>query len=197
MGSKDHVSPPSPYGSLVEYTKAPHDEKAPCSGISGIFDFFAHKHGNGRVEASLFNRGVEGIKRGQRASEGGSTFCTDLARNLDAGISVLSAYLNSSYMTWDRGSALIFWRWPPSLQTIARDGFPSRLIHTLPTHLKRPQSMKEDDRLKLLDKLRSCLSRGYLKFVPEAQVNSYIDIFGVAKGVDDIRMVLNGASCDK
>ena len=49
--------------------------------------------------------------------------------------------------------------------------------------------------MKLLGKLRTCLSRGYLRFVPEAQIHSYIDIFGVAKGVDDIRMVLNGASC--
>ena len=81
------------------------------------------------------------------------------------------------------------------MQTIARDGFPSRLIHTLLIYVKRPHSTKEADRLKLLEKLRSCLSRGYLKFAHEAQVKSYIDIFGVAKGVDDIRMVLNGASC--
>ena len=34
-----------------------------------------------------------------------------------------------------------------------------------------------------------------MKFVPEKSVNSYIDIFGVDKGPDYIRMVLNGASC--
>ena len=95
-----------------------------------------------------------------------------LSIDIEAGRSVLSAYLNSSYMTWDRGSALIFWRWPPSLQTIARDGFPSRFLHNLPTNLKRPHSMKEEDRLNLVEKIKTCLSKGYVKFVPEANVKS-------------------------
>ena len=32
----------------------------------------------------------------------------NLSRDLEAGRSILSVYQNSSYMTWDRGSTLIF-----------------------------------------------------------------------------------------
>ena len=164
---------------------------------------------NGNIAFSIFNRG--GIKNdngGSTDDNGGSAYDKGVSRvddtdngnnnwsrDLEAGRSILSAYQNSSYMTWDRGSTLIFWRWPSSLHHIARDGFPSRLIHKLPSNLKLPNKMKEGNRLKLLEKLQTCLSKGYLKFVPEKLVKSYIDIFGIDKDPDDIRMVSNGASC--
>ena len=78
---------------------------------------------------------------------------TSFSRDLNAGRLVLSAYLNSSYMNWDGGSALIFWRWPPTLQAISRDGFPSNLLHPLPNNMTHPKRMKESDRLRLLEKL--------------------------------------------
>ena len=161
-----------------------------------------YKHYNRSLGGSSFNRGVEVNK--QRVFDlGGATSgetsshkdAMDFSRDLHAGKAVLSAYVNSSYMNWEKGSALIFWRWPPSLQALARDGVPSQLLHPLPANLKRQNPIKADDKLKLLEKLRICLSRGYLTYQSENVVKSYIDIFGVAKGLSDIRMVLNGASC--
>ena len=107
---------------------------------------------NGSIEVSIFNRG-----RGGRVMDGGSGLIDKVNNNifsgdLQAGRSVLSAYLNSSYMNLDMGSALIFWRWPNSLQYLAREGFPSQLIHNLPSNLKRPKYINADDRLKLLKK---------------------------------------------
>ena len=158
--------------------------------------YICEKYFNGSIEGTIYNRGGNsGNSWGDECEFGDKQQMKTLSTDIQAGRSVLSAYLNSSYMTWNKGSALIFWRWPTTLQTIARDGFPPKLLHNLPTNLKRPHAMKEDDRLKLLEKLSTCLSKGYLRLVPASNVKSYIDIFGVPKGPDDIRMVLNGASC--
>ena len=158
--------------------------------------YICEKYFNGSIEGTIYNRGGNsGNSWGDECEFGDKQQMKTLSTDIQAGRSVLSAYLNNSYMTWNKGSALIFWRWPTTLQTIARDGFPPKLLHNLPTNLKRPHAMKEDDRLKLLEKLSTCLSKGYLRLVPASNVKSYIDIFGVPKGPDDIRMVLNGASC--
>ena len=96
----------------------------------------------------------------------------DLSRDLQVGRSVISAYLNSSHMNWDRGSALIFLCWPTSLRHIARDIFPSRLLHELPTKLKRTNDVNETNKDKLLENLCTCLLNEYLQFISEKSVKS-------------------------
>lgn len=64
----------------------------------------------------------------QRLNRGGATFSPpesvfEFRRDWLTGLHVLSTYLHSSYFGWDRGSALIFTRWPPSLRHVARDGY--------------------------------------------------------------------------
>ena len=55
--------------------------------------------------------------------------------------------------------------------------------------------MKLEDKAKLTQKILTYLKNGYLVFTQEDEVHSYIDYFAVPKGLDDIRMVLNGSSC--
>ena len=55
--------------------------------------------------------------------------------------------------------------------------------------------MKGEDKDKLVEKIITCLQRGYLDFTQEHEVDSYIDYFAVPKGENDIRMVFNWSSC--
>ena len=95
--------------------------------------------------------------------------------DLKAGRRVLRTYANSSFMTWDGGSSLIFWRWPPDSRVLARDGMVPYFIGSLPCNMRAPKRMKEADTEKLVEKILTCLEKGYLVFTHKNEVDSYID----------------------
>ena len=86
-----------------------------------------------------------------------------------------------------------FWRWPLDSICIARDGIVPFIMSHLPQNKKAPQKIKAIDRAKLVDKILTYIKKGYRVFTSEELVHSYIDFFAVSKGLDDIRMVLNGS----
>ena len=56
------------------------------------------------------------------------------SKDLTVGRAALEQYMNSSYMKWDGGSSLLFWRWSESSRKIARDGIPPYIFNPLPTN---------------------------------------------------------------
>ena len=115
-------------------------------------------------------------------------------KDLNAGRRILMSYTASSFMSWDGGSSLIFWRWPPDSQVSARDGLSPYFIGCLPSNMRAPKRIRECDKEKLVNKIITCLERGYLTFTRQNKVESYIDYFAVPKGEYDIIMIFNGSS---
>jgi len=117
-----------------------------------------------------------------------------LYKDIEIGIMGLRSISESSFFNWDNGSTLLFWRWHPNLQRIARDGFPAQITNSLPHSFKKSRPPKSNVYEKILSKLKKGLSRGYL--IPEkfSKIKNLIDFFAVPKA-EDIRMVQNGSSC--
>ena len=116
-------------------------------------------------------------------------------KDLHVGRQVLRSYLDSSFMTWDGGSTLIFWRWPSTSRLIARDGLPPYQLHPFPQTKKRLRFSSQNSKQQILEKLLICLQKNYLELVSANKVQNYIDYFPVPKGEEDIRLVFNGTSC--
>jgi hypothetical protein len=112
---------------------------------------------------------------------------TDLVYELEAGADALRRAMNTTWWSWDSGSALFFWRWPKDFQLEARDGTPIRLSGALPCN-RTPQRMERDPamRKKMEAKLETVRSRGYIS---SGRVASLTGFFAVPKGESDIRMV--------
>ena len=100
----------------------------------------------------------------------------------------------SSYQGWDKGSSLIFWRWPSPMHKEARDGIPPYIKGPLPTNMKR-SSVSPDEKVLIWAKLFKYLKKKYLLIEIGGSITNVIDYFAVKKGEDDIRVVYNGASC--
>ena len=112
------------------------------------------------------------------------------------GIEAISRAINStSFMDWTEGSSLFFWRWHLDLRLLAFDGIKPYIWGPLPTTYKPAKYLKEDVRLKLLQKFIKFIKRGYFSFPKPKSIRNFIDYFFVAKGEDDIRPVFNGTSC--
>jgi hypothetical protein len=128
---------------------------------------------------------------------------TELLRDATVGTSVLSKICNSDWWSWNRGSTLAFWRWPPGEQRRAtRDGMETYLQSKPPSFREAAAVPKKEAFDLLLPKFQSILERGYVVSNQDASeiteledfIMSYIDYFGVPKA-DDIRVVYNGSSC--
>lgn len=115
--------------------------------------------------------------------------------DINAGREVLSSYCNSSFFGWDKGSTLIFWRWPTPFQEIARDGIPPYHLDHWPNNHNSPKRIKPEDKPLLFEKFETYLSKGYLKVISSNDIKSVIDYFYVPKGLTDVRVVFNGTSC--
>ena len=134
---------------------------------------------------------------------GGVTFSPpesvfEFRRDWLTGLHVLSTYLHSSYFGWDRGSALIFTRWPPSLRHVARDGYKPFQWGGLPSYLRKPRPLPVEQRPLFFSKVRKFIDRCYI--TPNASnadqiITSTIDYFAVPKGDSDLRPVFNGTTC--
>jgi hypothetical protein len=111
----------------------------------------------------------------------------ELATKLDAGTDALRRAMNSTWWSWDSGSALFFWRWPKDFQLEARDGMPIRISGALLCN-RSPQSVECNAvmRKKMEAKLETIHSHGYISL---GQVASLTGFFAVPKGESDICMV--------
>jgi hypothetical protein len=121
---------------------------------------------------------------------------TDLLRDGDVGEDALSKLANSSWWNWDKGSTLLFWRWPKGEQQIAaRDGMDAYISGPLPNYQVRARPIKTAVYDLLLPKVKKIIDRGYVKVGQGRDfIRSYIDYFIVPKA-DDVRPVYNGTSC--
>jgi hypothetical protein len=148
----------------------------------------------------LIRSGSPSLGARKRTRDGGSVFSParvsalrKLERDADIGVDILKRFANSSFMDWEAGSTLVFWRWDPELVATARDGMPAFIDPYVPLpRRKKPATKPPVAKYKLyLAKLRSIIQRGY---VWKGKITGLTDYFGVDKA-DDIRMVYNGSSC--
>ena len=120
----------------------------------------------------------------------------EFSKDRVAGLLVVQRYCESSFLSWDNGSALIFWRWPLHLQQIARDGFTPFIHGALPRNKRMQRPIVEDLRPLFFSKLYKFISKSYIS--PSSALNvirSKVDYFPVPKGDHDLRPVFNGTSC--
>ena len=143
------------------------------------------------------------LERSSRTIMGGDLYnlnptdeVVEFSKDRIAGVHALHGFCNSSFSAWEGGSALLFWRWPPNMQTIARDGFVPYVHGHLPRNKKRQRPIAPDLVPLFFTKLRKFIIKDYIS--PKSSVNpivSKVDYFPVPKGEDDIRPVFNGTSC--
>ena len=115
--------------------------------------------------------------------------------DMNCGTRGLISYLRSSYFSWDGGSTLLFWRWHPSCQAIAREGFSPCISGILPSSSRSVKKPKASVYQKILSKVVKAIDRDYMHFEKRSNIKNLIDYFGVEKGTTDIRVVFNGTSC--
>ena len=122
----------------------------------------------------------------------------EFRRNLSCGRQAICHYVNASWWKWDKGSSLLFWRWP-TLQgsKAARDGFPWYLRESRPSHKGKQRGMLPNVRDQVAEKLRDVSLKGYVQPLT-TRVLSDVHSFPVAKVKDplteewlDIRMVFD------
>jgi hypothetical protein len=89
-----------------------------------------------------------------------------------------------------QGHVLFHWRWPIEYKTILQDGLPPMFISKphLTTMLQRGEP-DVDIRIKIKDKLKKVLAKGYLTAGPLRSLTSF---FSVPKGITDVHIVYNG-----
>ena len=68
----------------------------------------------------LHQYNVGGSKKGQENST--EAFSPNFLQDLEASRSVLTAYSNSTFFEWSKGSTLLFWRWPTPYRDMAMEG---------------------------------------------------------------------------
>ena len=113
---------------------------------------------------------------------------------LEAGTKAIAQFCDSSWWKWDRGSALLFWRWPTTVSChAALHGFPWWVQGDLPSHKRTQKRMPADVAAKVASKLGNSCSKDFISPC-WSEVKSDVDSFAVPKGDDDVRMVFNGTS---
>jgi hypothetical protein len=97
----------------------------------------------------------------------------------------------ASWWDWDAGSAVFFWRWPQEFVIPLRDGMPPMFLRK-PPPTKQKQRPYQDPELreKEAKKLHKARARHYL--LEGFKILALINVFSVAKGLADIRMVYDG-----
>ncbi|KAL7563418.1 hypothetical protein ACA910_016514 [Epithemia clementina (nom. ined.)] len=97
---------------------------------------------------------------------------------------------DATFWSWDRGSAIFFWRWPEEFMIDVAVG-------VVPLWRSQPaQRIEEQSRLgdaatvaKIVAKLQDVQVKGYIEGAPCVAMMNY---FAVPKGDDDVRMVYDG-----
>jgi len=108
-------------------------------------------------------------------------------RDLEVGRQCLRHCAGADWWEWRAGSTLLFWRWPPELQRVARDGHPVWIKGSLPAY-RVPQKPERDvarcRQVKL--KLENIRQKSY---IGRDYIRSLTGYFAVPKGPTDVRMV--------
>jgi hypothetical protein len=119
---------------------------------------------------------------------------SEFAKDLDAGRDAVTRAANSTWWSWEDGSTLYFWRWPPHLKINVRDGTPLFVDWTLMPNYKRKQQWPKDEasRVKLESKIMKVRKRRY---ITEGYVKSLTGFFAVPKAQTDIRVVYDATKC--
>jgi hypothetical protein len=101
--------------------------------------------------------------------------------------SCLTHAAGATWWEWERGSTLMFWRWPAELHSAAKDGLPIWVKGPLPSY-KQPQRKETDakQREQVANKLNNVRDKGYIQAGTVLILTSF---FAVPKGTTDIRMV--------
>ena len=60
---------------------------------------------------------------------------------------VLFSYMGSSYLEWNAGSSLIFWRWPAQIRQLVCEGVKPYYIHHLPSNKKQARPPPSDHKI--------------------------------------------------
>lgn len=158
---------------------------------------------HGSLGTSFRDGTTPGFPGGQQSGGEEGTVATRarlaFRRDLECGTRAIKYFLDSSWWKWDRGSALLFWRWPtPESRTAARDGWPFFVTDKLPTYGGCGQPPSPNVRSTLAKKIEDLLCKSYVE--PITEVTAHIDHFGVPKTASpdgealDIRVVWHGSS---
>jgi hypothetical protein len=98
----------------------------------------------------------------------------------------------ASWWEWDKGSALLFWRWPKDYIETARIGIAPMFDSDPPSNQDKQPPYEEDEvRVKVKAKLEKILAKGYIELVDIELVEAMMFMFHVQKGPEDIRLVLD------
>jgi hypothetical protein len=99
----------------------------------------------------------------------------------------------ASWWEWDKGSALLFWRWPKDYIETARIGIAPMFDFDLPSNQDKQPPYEEDEvQVKVKAKLEKILAKGYIELVDIELVEAMMFMFHVQKGPEDIRLVYDG-----
>jgi len=113
--------------------------------------------------------------------------CTAGAKDRAVGRDCLWRIAFCDWWDWPRGSTLFFWRWPRSIQHLARDGHPVWWLSAPPRYMKpQPRERDPEIREKVGRKIQNVREKRYILPGTVANVTSY---FAVPKGEADIRLV--------
>ena len=113
--------------------------------------------------------------------------------DINAGSLCLEYVMKADWWAWVGGSRLLFWRWTPKFQKMARDGVPVYWIPGRKPESRKLQPSIEDANVhaQMKSKLQKARGNGYIK---PGKVTSLIRYFGVPKGENDIRLVYDGTA---
>ena len=99
-----------------------------------------------------------------------------------------------SFWEWDKGSSILFWRWPEDYQHIARTGIAPMFESEPPKTMEfQPPYPDDDVKMKVKTKIQRVIDRGYIEITDIQFVEALMYVFHVPKGLDDIRMVYDGS----
>jgi hypothetical protein len=118
----------------------------------------------------------------------------EYVRDLEVGLEAITRAANSTWWSWEDGSTLYFWRWPPHLKVNVRDGTPLFVDWDLLPNYKRKQQWPKDEmsRVKLETKIMKVRNRRY---ITKGYVKSLTGFFAVPKAQTDIRVVYDATKC--
>lgn len=127
---------------------------------------------------------------------------TKFMNDLEAEMNAIHHYLQTTWWTWPKGSALLFWRFgtKESIKA-ARDGWPVFFLPSVPfpSHKRKQEPMDNDLCIQLAAKVADNRIKNYV--TPRGKTLSDVNYFGVTKATNekgeviDIRVVYNGTSC--
>jgi hypothetical protein len=120
-------------------------------------------------------------------------FMPDAASILADGLRACEKADGASWWEWEKGSALLFWRWPKNYIEMARIGIAPMFDSDPPSNQDKQPPFEEDEvRVKVKAKLEKILAKGYIELVDIELLEAMMFMLHVQKGPEDIRLVYDG-----